>query len=208
MSIIHLDDTYFSLDVSSRILLLKMIEPTLVFFKLLGCKGCNAVEKHFIELAKSDNRVKYATIDISRGNNKEVTRLSRQSSTPIESVPHFILYVQGRPKARVKNGTDITSYMGLAELITSVFSRQTAHNTAIASPPSSQFVQQTMYAPPKYIGGQPHEARYQSPPDISPSTEHTSLKHCSPDDPNCLTMPQDLFPHNMPWERKFRELES
>jgi len=191
------DQQPFSLQIS-------IPDNTLVMFKLTGCMGCAAVEPVFSRLSNDERRVSYGVINLSE--NKEVANMSRKSNTLIEAVPHFIFYSQGKPKARFR-GQDKT-FDAFKKFISDILlTLQQQPSVQLVNPPQT-FVQNM------YGGGNQNGNSYapdlQNPPrgmnkmlqdgNNVANTAHPSMKQCDPEDLACLLMPENVTPHNMPWE--------
>jgi len=191
------DQQPFSLQIS-------IPDHTLVMFKLPGCVGCAAVEPVFSQLSNEERRISYGVVDL--GQSKEVANMSRKSNTIIEAVPHFIFYSQGKPKARFR-GQD-KSLGSFKKFITDILiSMQQQPSVQLVNPPQT-FVQ-NMYGGGNQ-NGNAYAPELQNPPrgmnkmlqdgNSVASTAHPSMKQCDPDDTACLLMPENVVPHNMPWE--------
>jgi thiol-disulfide isomerase/thioredoxin len=186
-------------------------EPIFVMFKLQGCVGCAAIEPVFSQLANEDRRVSYGVVDLTQ--NKEVANMSRKSNTEIQKVPHFILYVQGKPKARFV-GTSKTIDSFRKFLSDALLTLQQQPTVQMVNAPPQTFVQNmyggapqnnTGYAPEMQNAPRGMNRMLQDGNPIA-NTAHPSMKQCDPEDKACLTMPEDVVPHNMPWESDIRVL--
>ena len=82
----------------------------LVFYKMQDCRGCQAVEPIFQQLASIEPRVQYAICDLT--NARDIIAMSHQTKTQIQKVPHMILYVGGSPHARFRGDKNIPSLRG------------------------------------------------------------------------------------------------
>jgi len=79
----------------------------MVLFKMQNCPGCRGFEPILHQLAGEGRYpVTYATIDV--GVYRDVAARSKQTTAPITAVPTIILYIDGRPYARIKK-KDINS---------------------------------------------------------------------------------------------------
>src|ERR1700722_12777919 len=70
----------------------------LVYFKLENDEYCQDFDPIFKALTKKDGRVNYAVLDVAA--NKQVVNMSRETNTPIQGVPHLILYINGIARGR------------------------------------------------------------------------------------------------------------
>ena len=221
MSLYKLGSQNFQLVGSQNplVLTVSVQEPIFIMFKLQGCQGCQALEPVFSQLANTDRRVSYGICDLTE--NKSVAQMSKSSTTHIQKVPSFILYTQGRPRAKFVNAekklNDFINFLSgtLAQLQQQPQQQPQMINAPL---PQQNFVQQNMYGGqasngPQHVPDMPNAPRgYNkmmnggSHPTAQNSV-HPSMKQCDPDDAECLATPQDLIPHNMPWEDKFRQLD-
>lgn len=213
MSIYKLASQNFQLVGSQQPLSMQISvqEPIFVMFKLQGCVGCAAIEPVFSQLSNEDRRVSYGVADLTQ--NKEIANMSRKSNTIIEKVPHFILYVQGKPKARFVGATKtIESFRKF--LSDALIQMQQQPTVQIVNSPPQSFVQ-NMYGG-NQNNGQSYVPEMQNAPrgvnrmlqdgNSVANSAHPSMKQCDPEDKNCLTMPEDIIPHNMPWESDIKSL--
>lgn len=176
----------------------------LVLFKLQDCPGCAAFEPVFHQLAREETRVVFAVLDLAI--NRDVGQMSRSTTTPIQKVPHLILYIQGRPHARFtgaqKTFPAIRNFISDALQSSQQNLQQQQHS----------FVQQNIY-------GGPQQAPRGFMPEIQPPKQairmaqglggyaHPSMQQqCDSDNPNCLMMPNQIVPHNIPWETEKRDM--
>ena len=181
----------------------------LVFFKLQECQGCAAFEPVFNQLSTEEQRVSVAVLDLTY--NREIVQMSRSSTTPIQKVPCLILYVQGRPHARFKGQKDLQSLKNFITGALQAVPQQPPQQSSFV--PQQQPPQQNMY------GGsqQPQGSAFM--PDIvppkaainmahyGPAQAHPSMQQqCDPDDDECLMIPKNIIPKNMPWESDYKKL--
>ena len=79
----------------------------LVLFIMQECRGCQAVEPIFHQLARKDNRVKYAICNLT--NARDIIAMSHQTKCQIQKVPFIVLYANHRPHARFRGDKNIPS---------------------------------------------------------------------------------------------------
>jgi len=192
------DQQPFSLQISIN-------EPIFVMFKLQGCVGCAAAEPAFSQLSNEERRVSYGVVDLTQ--NKDVANMSRKSNTVIEKVPHFIFYSQGKPKARFvgANKTVDAFRKFISDILVNLQQQPTVQ---LVNPPQT-FVQ-NMYGGGNQNGNANYNPEMQNAPrglnkmlqdgNSVANSAHSSMKQCDPEDLACLLMPENVIPHNMPWE--------
>lgn len=186
----------------------------LVFFKM-RCANCAEFEPIFAKLANKENRVTHAILDLTQ--NKDVAISSRETNTPIMAVPVLILYVNGRPHALFKGKKNITSIQA--------FITKALQATAAAPARNQQ-----QFMPSAKTGGKVNKAGgYQTSaaggkawlPDIgrAPSMKgiikgagsrsggggggYSHGANVDDDDEPRLLIPDNIVPHNAPWEADF-----
>lgn len=185
----------------------------MVMFKQQGCVGCNAAEPAFSQLANSNRRVSYGVIDLT--NDKQIISWSRGSTTPIEKVPMFVLYVQGRPHAKFK-GTSKTLET-LDNFLMGALSTVQQQQVVYTTPPNinnqpSQFVNPNLYGGHNHIEPQlppqqqsRNDSRNSGPgmPSVHPSMQN----QCAEDDEDCLMKLSGIYAKNMPWDVAINKME-
>lgn len=164
-----------------------------VFFKLQKCEGCNAFDPVFKTLANEDRRVLYGIIDLT--NNNQVTQMSKATTTPIQTVPHLILYVNGMPFARFKGQKNVRM---IKDFLTETLNLSANQQPRENPPPSSFVPQQNMYNNQQYAPQQNNN--------VQQSTHSSMQKKCDPEEGSCLMVPSDVIPYNLPWQSDFNKL--
>jgi thiol-disulfide isomerase/thioredoxin len=202
--------------VSGNQMNLNLAGNTLVFFKSEQCQGCAAFEPVFNQLSREDQRVTYATVDLSYHRN--IVQMSKPTTTTIQKVPHLILYVQGRPHARFSGERNIK---GLRDFLAGVMKTipQYPQHPQHSQPQQNQvsFIapQNNMYGGQSVTGHQTMAMPDIAPPRQAarmatgggPSQAHPSMQNqCDPDDEDCMLMPSHIIPHNMPWESDYKRM--
>jgi len=206
----------------------------LVFFKMDGCPGCAAFEPIFYQLAGQERRVNYAVANLT--NCREVISMSRSTTTPIQTVPFIILYVNGSPFAKYngkKNIPALKSFVGKA---------LAKAPSGPSSPPQGGFMPQQ--APPQQRGmygsggyqhpqmaprrGQSGYNQQHGPQqadggrvwmpemDKAPSltgivkgdgsSQYAYLNDLDEEDEERLLLPGQVTPHNVPWEGAYKRM--
>ena len=174
-----------------------------VFFKSKDCKGCSHMEPIFGRFSNS-TRIKTAEICLTKYRN--LIGMFRNSTTPIQSTPHLIMYVDGRPHAVYRGKTNSNE---LDNFI----------NGALSKIQQRSFVQQQPQQ--NFYGGQQINENAYYKPDINPPRSainiarsggdnygavHPSMQECDSDDEDCLLTPKTIIPHNTPWESDFKRI--
>lgn len=179
----------------------------LVFFKITNDNNCVEFEPVFAQLARKEQRVTCATLDVIQ--NRGVLNISRQTTTPINSVPVLILYVNGKPLAKFNGTRNLPS---IQNFISNAL--QSAGNTASPPQPQQQFMpRQTptnVFANQGNAAPPPGHKSYM--PDIGNAPSMKGIikggngggygigNNVEEDDEPRLMVPDTVIPHNTPWE--------
>jgi len=207
MSIHQLNsDNFTVVGRRSKTLNINIGGPVLVFFKMQGCGGCAAFEPIFGQLALQDVRVSYAIVDLTRA--RDVITKSRDTSTPIQTVPFIMLYVDGRPHAKYNGKKTISSIKS--------FIARALHQQA--PPSSSSFMRggSSLYGGGRGGPTSGHAGYAHQRPDEKvwmPDVKQPNLKgvikggggyarlgEVDEEDDDKLLVPAQVIPHNTPWE--------
>jgi hypothetical protein len=209
MSIYKITSQNFEL-TQNKVLQIKIPDNIFVMFKLQSCVGCSSAEPIFSQMAAKDRRVSYGIVDLT--NDRGIIASAKLSSTPIEKVPLFILYTQGRPHAKFKGSN--RTYETLENFLTGALSSIQNIQQIPYQQPSSN----TQSFVPNMYGGQSQETHINAPQIGNGGNSrnggpgvvgHSSMqKQCDPDDEECLKTPDNIIPRNMPWEVDIRKLTS
>lgn len=200
MSIHELTSQNFLLSRDQKTLKTNVPGASLVMFKMDNCKHCAQTEPIFRQLAIDTSEVNtYAVLNLSR--NKEVSKMAQNTRTPIPHVPYFILYVNGEPKAIHKGQRE---YQAIKNSI----------HSAMTQIKQTQFVQPTAQQPNRGgvygQGGYSHPQFSQNPgmyqPEMPKQNPYAKLNDIEEEDPDRLLTPDQMIPHNMPWESTYKQM--
>lgn len=187
----QLTDKHFrpSFDGRKNIMMLNVQGVNLVYFYQHPNKHCALFTNIYNKYSNTEKRIKCLCIDVSRYRN--VIQLSKDSTSPIESVPHLILFMDGNPVARIKvpevvQGGDLK----LKENVSKVLSKLSAARSQSSQP--SQHSQS--YRSSSSTSYHEPEGMEREGPSGYPSA----------DDEHTMAMPTDIIPHNSPWEVDLR----
>lgn len=169
---------------------------TVVFFKMQGCKGCQTFFPIFQRIAQEYD-VNFAILDATE--NRGVAPMSRNTTTPIETVPEIILYKNGEPIARYKGDRQYGSLKVYVEkclkLVGNSMQQQSQPNMYGSAAPQHSYHQPSsttsMYMP---------DQSPQMPQQQSMGGMQQQQQDCDPDDEECLRLPPGVTPKNKPWE--------
>lgn len=178
----------------------------LVFFKMDGCRGCQAVEPIFHQLAKLELRINYGVINLSQ--NREVTMWSRQTSTPIQAVPLLLLYTNGNPLAKFKGKKNIPA---LKSFITKALRHAPPPNSGSSSFMGNQGQPQQGNSGVNNRFAQTHVNKpdFESAPSVKGIVKGSTnqyLDGVDEDDEELLKLPKEVTPYNVPWESNYRKI--
>ena len=96
---------------------------TFVMFETGSCKWCSSFKGEFQNLANSVGNINFALCNLD-GNNKEIARISKNSSTPISAVPKFILYNNGMPVAEYTSARNSQSILKFLQEMLNTFGQR------------------------------------------------------------------------------------
>lgn len=188
-----------------------------VFFKMDGCKNCAQFEPIFAQLAKQEDRVTCALLNITQ--NREVVMWARETSTPITSVPILILYVDGRPHAKFNGTKNIPS---IRKFITNALSADSSRASQQQFMPQHQQPAAHNMSPNMYGGARPPQGgqagsfapgkSYMPEIGSAPSMKgiikgYAAGNNVEDDEDARLVIPDTVIPHNTPWEAEINEVQ-
>jgi hypothetical protein len=202
MPVVELTDEHFQF--ANKILCVRIPKYCVVLFKLDGCGGCNTFFPIYNKLSTINSGIHFTILNLSVDSNKKVGIMSRNSSTPIEQVPHIIFYVDGKPKAVYRGRKNLESF-------------QSFLSKAIKKWPASEgssFMPSYSNPPNRGQAGfsrHPTESqRHVYMPDVAkPNASkggYAVMGGVDEDDDEKLLIPDTITPHNVPWEGKYADV--
>lgn len=174
MTIQHLTGGDFAL--SGRTLMCNVPGIVFVLFTSSVCQLSKQTMPIFEQLSQKDNRLMWATVDAMRYRN--ISQLSKNSTTLIKATPMLILYVNGRPHVHYKGSRNAQNIKDFLNRILPSINTTKSFVPQQIQPASNPYPQPT-YQP--QTGGQQQ-----------PMTDMSRV-----DD---LQMPPSVVPHNEPWK--------
>lgn len=161
-------------------LCLNRMDPILIFFKSSQNTDCNRIEPQFMQLANSLRLCLYGICNVTTPiQNQQIVQMSRQGTkTPIQSLPMFVFYYNGRPFAKakwqkplhisaIKNFVEVSSTQLRQQLQTHNMNMHQSPNMGIQKP--TQHIQQ------------------QNIPSVDSENSHQ------------IEIPSNIIPYNNPW---------
>lgn len=144
---------------------------TLIMFHSNRCPHCIAFLPEFKRLPGAMLGLNFGTCCVDDGN-KTVVEMSRQTSTPITSVPKFILYVEGRPYVEYSGQRSRPAILAFLQEITSKINqslsfakpRRTRQEPGVGGQMMQSPPQQQQNQMPPQMAPPPPQARVQQPP--------------------------------------------
>lgn len=199
----------FYVDRASGKLAIKIPSPTVIFFKMSTDEICKKFEPVYVQLAAQEHSIKFGIVNLL--NEPTVTSMSRSTSTPIKVVPTLIFFFNGRASS-VFNGSrnipSISSWLKNQMHLLSQSSMQSREFVGSRPPPAHIPPSQ----PPQQYGDYPQRGFQQQPP---PSQQLRSFgsqqstgriqQQGQQDDDVRMKLPDDVTPHNIPWEVMIKE---
>lgn len=175
----------------------------LVFFKMDGCGGCNQFTPIFEQLAVQDRRIRYAVANLTR--DREIIAKSRESNTPIQNVPDFIFYFNGKPIAKPKKQD--FSFEGLRSFITKALNACGGQQQQfVAQPNAPRPQQQGMYGAQRPVYQQPEAPSRGIKQNPRPGPYQTLGSGLEEEEDDKLQIPKSIIPKSAPWLSMYREL--
>lgn len=175
----------------------------LLFIKTQDCEGCRAFFPIFQELARTDRRVGYALLDISSPSERGVVRMSRDTSTSIDTVPYIVMYNNGSPVAKYKGKKTYQAMQSFITDIIQIIDRQKQTRPFVHEP-----------AKPTY-GGYPYASGSSETkihmPEVSGKipvrgNANPYMKDIEEEDEDMLLIPDEITPHNTPWKCDYKKM--
>lgn len=176
----------------------------LVFFKMSGCQGCDAFAPVFSELSRTPTGVDHF-VSVNVTNYRNIIGMSRNTKTPIQTVPLIILYVDGNPYAKY------TGKKTLPDMLSFITKNTESNSASFIQPPqhaypSQQASQQRgMYGHSQYSHPPLQPDAHNRPPNRPPQP-YAQLGEPDDDDDEKLLIPGQVTPHNVPWEGNYRRM--
>lgn len=212
MSIISLSDQDFYLaGRRSKTLNIHRGGFILVFFKMQDCKYCNSFGSIFQQLAQQDHRIQYAICDLTI--HRKVAAMSKHTNSPIRTVPWLVFYSDQTPIAKIsgfKQRATVLAFIGRG--IQEAKAR--GQRQQVFMPHQQQ--QANMYGGYQQPQAPPKQPKFWKPDMKEPSAmknavrgtpQYSQMENQEEDDRN-LIIPENVTPHNKPWEGEYRKMDS
>lgn len=106
----------------------------LVFFKMDGCDGCASFEPIFYQLATQEQRITYGIANLSTS--RDIISSSRSTTTPIQTVPYVVLYVNGSPYAKYNGKKTLMAMKSFVSKIMPQIPSPNSNQSFVAAPQS------------------------------------------------------------------------
>ena len=131
-------------------------------------------------------------------NQQNIIRMARESTTRIDSVPFFVLYINGKPYAKFTGKQKTLA--SLKQFVTNTLNAWQQEQSFVQQPAPQQ-QQQNMYT--QHGNASVPTSTYS--PKMPPKGQVSKhLEQCDPETNECQ-IPKHTIPHNMPWESDFRK---
>lgn len=178
----------------------------LLFIKTQDCDGCRAFFPIFQDLARTDRRIGYALLDISSPSERAVVRMSRDTSTSIDTVPYIVMYNNGSPVAKYKGKKTYQAVQSFINEILQIIERQKQTRPFIHEPskPSGYGGAYSSYAGPS-------ETKIHMPETSGKMTKFMNasnpyMNDIEEEEDDLLLIPDEITPHNTPWKCDYKKL--
>ena len=178
----------------------------LIFFKMDNCEGCKAFEPIFHHLSKEEKSIEFANINIS--NNRNVASLSRQTTTPITSVPYLLLFFNGVPYAKYNGKRNIQNLKSFINKIVPTLASNNRNNRFMPNN-SSQFQNnnqpQNNYQNYQTAGA---NTKIDNNQHVDRGLNEYEIKDVDNEDDSKLLIPSMVIPYNVPWEVSYKKMKT
>lgn len=199
MSIISLSTQNFRiLGQKNKSLGINVQGNVLICFKMAGDPNCNAFDPTYAQFSREEKRVTLAVVDVKQC--RDVIGMSRETTTPITAVPSLILYVNGKPHAKYNGSKNSVSLKG--------FITQALNSNA---PPqkTQTFMPQAPRQPTVHTEEHSWTPELGNPPSLKGVIKgggYTTGNNVEEEEEMKLMIPDQIVPHNRPWEVEFHEM--
>jgi thiol-disulfide isomerase/thioredoxin len=223
MSVNQLSSKNFSLTNTGRTknLNINLGGVVLCFFKMDSCPGCNSFDPIFRQLSLENQNISYAIINLT--SSRDIVTMSRDSTTPITSVPFLLLFINGNPHAKYNGQKTITALKSfinkalqhaprIAENVQSFMPGQYADNknqhinpitNPSHNPNYSQQGNQPRFYAPDIMGGVPQQNTNKFG---NSQNNNSQIEELEEETDDKLTIPPNITPYNVPWELHYKKL--
>ena len=89
-------------NTGKRTIMLNRPGKWFVFFSTNVCGWCEQFSKEYPKLPLEEKKVNYGRCTVNEGGENSVAAKMKNSSTPINNVPYFLMYIDGKPKVSYK----------------------------------------------------------------------------------------------------------
>lgn len=183
--LIQLTDGQFSLVKEGNVNVMRCTIPGIVFimFKTTRCEYSKEVTPILNHLAKHDLRIKWGVANLTLY--KNISMMSKSTTTIIKGVPTFILYVNGRPHINYKGKRNLEH---IAEFVNKALS-------SIGNVGNTRFVPQEQFIEPQRREQRQEQSRFPKSSRAPPQQKKSRGK----DGAEAVDIPSKITPHNAPY---------
>jgi thiol-disulfide isomerase/thioredoxin len=173
----------------------------LIMFKMPNCPGCQALEPIFLQLANKQRNIGYAVADVSKY--RDITIMSQKAGdqTQITAVPKLIIYSGGLPSA-VYTGTK--NLPSLESFIAKYLQHQSSKPQA-GQANSQTFVRAPQGPQPKNGNNKTYMPEFGNT-NMPKTSQYMRLGGVDEEDESRLLIPDQVTPHNAPWQNLYKTL--
>jgi len=113
MGVQFLTQDNFGLQNGGRSMVCDVDGVVLIMFKTDNCSHCKRFFPIFSRIANRDSRLMFGCVDVK--NNRRVIEMAKNTKAPITAVPTFLLYTNGRVKAKYKGKMNEQSFVSFID---------------------------------------------------------------------------------------------
>lgn len=178
---------------------------TLVFFKMTNCAGCDAFAPVFSELSVTAPGIDhFVSANVSAYRN--IVSMSRNTKTPIQTVPLIILYIDGEPYAKYTGKRTLPDVLSFITKNVKAKSHGFMQNPAHLAQAPPQPQQRGMYGQSQYNHPVMHPDMQGVRQPSRPQQQYAHMGEPEDEDEEKLLVPNQVTPHNVPWEGNYRRM--
>lgn len=180
------DTSHFSID--GKALKMPKIQQTalVTFYSKKGIAQDPRIMKMLQQLAQTRTDIKWLVCDID--SNPSLLNLSKTTTSPIQSVPYFFLFVNGFPKAMKKPTLAPQELLNFINDVLQKLSTQGGSGRQTMMPSQTMNTAQAKWKPESW------------------TEERAAKMPARLESENRLEIPTDIIPKNEPWEATIKQI--
>ena len=184
----------------NRTLSLNLQGIVFLYFRQNTCPRCQHFDPIFKTIASQEKRMKFFVLDIDK--DRKVVNMSKNTTTPINGVPMFIVYVNGNPYIKYTGERSAPSIKRFIDdalgKIKSTSGQFMSSQSTVGGPGQSGYNMSQMRS---------SSQGYYTPEGFNAQSYMKNNNFIVPEDEdNILLTPESILPYNKPWESEYKNL--